>query len=136
MLLFFLVYSSLHAYCIEETDTLFKITKIKTKGDYYVIQAVRNDSLFKIISKKIQIDKPNLELLKKGEYYYFDFGNANNKIAKEKTDPLSGIANYSDVKNKSVFIDGDTKIRFTKRFHYRLYTTKNLIGLFYTPSPP
>lgn len=80
-------------------------------------------------------NKPNLDLLKKREYYYFDFRN-NNEPTENKIEPLSGISNYLDVKNKNVFVDGNTRIRFTKRFHYRLYTTKNLIGLYYVPKPP
>lgn len=130
-----MVYTSLNAYSVENTDTLFKVVKIKTKGDYYIIHAERNDSLFKIISKRVERNDSNLELLKRGGYYYFNFGTNNDGIVEEKTEPLSGIVNNLDVKNKSTFIDGNTKIKFTKRFHYRLYTTNNLIGLFYVPNP-
>lgn len=136
LLFFCLVFSSSYAYCIEKTEALYKVTRIKSKGDYYIIHAQRNDSLFKIISKKVLMNnKPNLDLLKKREYYYFDFRN-NNEPTENKIEPLSGISNYLDVKNKNVFVDGNTRIRFTKRFHYRLYTTKNLIGLYYVPKPP
>lgn len=126
------LFSSLYAYCIDNKDSTYRIVKIKTKGDYYIIHAEKNDSLFKLISKKVLIQEPDLELLKKGKSYYFDFGN--NK-AIEEIEPLIGIANNLDVKEKSIFIDGNTKIRFTKRFHYRLYTTNNLKGLFYVPNP-
>ncbi|KAF5040342.1 hypothetical protein DSECCO2_534460 [anaerobic digester metagenome] len=132
--LLFLFYSFFDAYCIEKTDSLYKIVKIKTKGDYYIIHAERNDSLFKIISKKVQAEVTGLELLKKGRSYYFDFGS--NTATEEQVEPLSGIANNLDVKSRPVFIDGKTKIRFTKRFHYRLYTTNNLKGLFYVPNAP
>lgn len=129
------VFITLHAYSVEKTDTLFKVVKIRTKGDYYIIHAEKNDSLFKIISRKVEKNEPNLELLKRGEYYYFDFGTNNDNIVEEKVEPFSGIANDLDVKNNSTFIDGNTKIKFTKRFHYRLYTTDNLLGLFYVPNP-
>jgi hypothetical protein len=112
------------------------VIRIKSKGDFYIVIAKRNDSLFKIISEKSSLIKSNLELLKRGGYYYFDFDNSNNKNTEEKIEPLSGIVNYRDVKNKSAFIVGGTKIRFTKRFHYRLYFTKNLIGLYYIPNSP
>lgn len=136
ILLFCLVISYLQAYCLENPDTLFKITRIKSKGNIYIIIAKRNDSLFKIISLKSPVTGSNLEQIKVRGYYYFDFDNSNKEISEEKIEPLSGIANYSDVENKSIFIIGDTKIRFTKRFYYRLYMTKNLMGLYYVPSPP
>ena len=125
-----------HIYSAENQDDLFRVIKIKTKRDYYIIHTKRNDILFKIISKKMQLDIPNLELLKKGNYYYFDIGINSKKATEDNIEALTGIANYLDVKNKPVFVDGNTKIRFTKRFHFRLYTTKNLIGLFYIPDPP
>jgi hypothetical protein len=135
ILLFCLVISYLQAYCLEKTDTLYKITSIKSKDSIYIIIARRNDSLFKIISIK-SLTKSNYEQLKRGGYYNFNFNNSNQKISDEKIKPLSGIANYSDIENKSVFIIGDIKIKFTKRFHYRLYMTKNLIGLYYIPDSP
>jgi len=136
IIIFGLICSSLQTYSIDKQDTLFKVTRIKTKGDYYIIHANRNDSLFKIISKKVSLVNPNFEILKKGGYYYFIFGNPNKKVTEEKVEPLTGIVNHLDVKNKPVFIDGNTKIRFTKRFHYKLYFTKNLLGLYYVPNPP
>jgi hypothetical protein len=158
-LIIYLVCSTLQTYCINNPDSLFKVTRIKSKGDYYIIYAKRNDSLFKIISKKVSVSYHNLELLKKGEYYYFDFKFdekkkdnkvepepeiVNNleikktdysvnfhkkKLSEEKVEPLDGRINN---KNK-YFYDGNTKIRLTKRFHYGLYSTINLIGLYYVP---
>lgn len=129
------IFNFLHICCAEKSENLFKIKRVKSKGDYYIIIATRNDSLFKIISKKTHVSMSNLELIKKGGCYYFDFGSSNKKISEVKTESLSGFANYLDVKNNHVFIDGKTKIRFTKRFHYRLYTTKNLVGLYYVANP-
>lgn len=71
-------------------------------------------------------------MLKKGKYYNFNFGKEDNDTTKVKAEPLVGSANYLDVK-RSLFW-GDTKIKFTKRFHYRIYTAKILIGLYYFPS--
>ena len=130
ILLFCLIFSS-YAYC---DDTLYKVIRIKSKGDYYIIHAQRKDSLFKIVSGKVPMNnKSNLEILKKGEYYYFDF--RDNESSK-KGEVLSGIANNLDVKNKKVLIEGRTRIRFTKRAHYYLYTTKNLIGIYYVSGLP
>lgn len=136
ILIWMLVFYSLQVYSSEKADSLYKVLTIKTNGDYYVIQVQRNDSIFKIITKKVQPDKKaNLKQLKKGEYYYFDFKDAKNEAKEAKVVPISRIANDLDVQNKYVFVDGDTKIKFIKRFHYHLYTTKNLIGLYYVPNP-
>lgn len=132
----FLVFSITTAYGAGNADSLYKILKIKTKGDYYVIHAQRNDSLFKIISKIVSLDKkPDLEQLRKGKSYYFDFGRTNHDTTKVETVPLSGSASYLHVKDSRFFNDGKTKIKFEKRFHYRIYMTRNLIGLYYSRWP-
>lgn len=133
LLVCLIFFSVVRVYGIERTDSLYKVLKIKVTGDYYVIHAQRNDSLFKIISKKVSLsNNRNLQLLKTGQYYHFDFGDGENG-AKDEVQPLTGIVNNLDVKNNHVFVDGRTRIKFTRRFHYRLYTTKNLIGLYYSP---
>ncbi len=74
-----LVFSNATAFCAGNADSLYKVLKIKTKGNYYVICAQRNDSLFKIISKMVSIDKKrDSEKLRKGKSYYFDFGKISN----------------------------------------------------------
>lgn len=106
--------------------------KIKAKGDYYVIHARRNDSLFKIISKNASPDlKLGLVLLRKGKRYYFDFGEENSDSSRVAIVPFTGNASYLHVKNSRFFVDGKTRIKFEKRFHYRLYSSRNLIGLYY-----
>lgn len=132
ILICFVSFSITKSYAIEKGDTLYKILKIKETGDYYVIHAQRNDSLFKIVSKKVSLDpKPRLELLRKRKFYYFYFGKEDNETTNVEVEPLVGIANNLHVKRSRFW--GDTKIKFTKRFHYRLYTSKNLIGLYYSP---
>lgn len=127
-----LVFSITTAYGAGDEDPLYKILKIKTQGGVLcVIHAQRNDSLFKIISKIVSLDKkPDLEQLRKGKSYYFDFGRTNHDTTKVEAVPLSGSASYLHVKNSRFFNDGKTKIKFEKRFHYRIYTTRNLIGLY------
>jgi hypothetical protein len=132
-LYYFLIFNFFLINYVVGQDVLFKVTRIKSKGDYFIIIAERNDSLFKIISKKVSLINPNLELLKKGHYYSFAFGDPNIELPKENVEPLSGIMTDLDIKNNPFFIDGNTKIRFTKRFHYRLYLSKNLKGLYYSP---
>lgn len=123
-------FSLVEVCAVERVDSLYKILKIKTSGAYYIIHAQRNDSLFKIVSKKVELEESCLEVIKKGRYYSFVFGNRDNDTVKVEVEPLVGNASYLHVKRSRFW--GDTKIKFTKRFHYRLYTTKNLIGLCYT----
>lgn len=131
ILMCFATFSVVNVYGNARADSLYKILKIKTCGDYYVIHAQRNDSLFKIISEKTADDISDLEKLKKGRYYNFVFGTNDNDTTKAKVPLLVGNASYLHVKASRFW--GDTKIKFTRRFHYRLYTTKNLIGLYYSP---
>ena len=131
-----LVISSLLSFCTEKPDSLFMVKRIKLEGNCYIINLARNDSLFKVISKKESVDDSNLEVLKKGHYYYFDFHNTNKKSRAENSVTLSSNLNYLDVKNNKFILFGDTKIKLTKRFHYRLYFTRNLIGLYYIPNHP
>lgn len=96
-----LVFSITTAYGAGDEDPLYKILKIKTQGGLLcVIHAQRNDSLFKIISKIVSLDKkPDLEQLRKGKSYYFDFGRTNHDTTKVEAVPLSGSASYLHVKN-------------------------------------
>ena len=85
------IFSSNHAFGSRNTDTLYKVVKIKTIGDYYVIHARRNDSLFKIISKKASPDfKLGWVLLRKGERYCFDFGGEISDSSGAETVPFTG----------------------------------------------
>jgi len=131
-----LVFLITSAYGTGNADSLYKVLKVKTKGDYYIIHAQRNNSLFKIVSKKKSPDtKPNLEQLRKGKSYRFDFSSINNDTAKIGTVPLNGNASYLHVKNSRFFIIDKTRIKFEERFHYRIYVTRNLIGLYYSRWP-
>ncbi|MFM2293027.1 MAG: hypothetical protein RIS29_2840 [Bacteroidota bacterium] len=118
---------------VEGANNLYRVSNISSNGDYYIIVVMRNDSLFKIISRKNDIKLANNERIKKGHSYRFDLNCKNDSCGDKVTKPLCGIANYLDVTNKKEFIDGNTRIKFTKRYHYRIYMTKNLVGLYYVP---
>lgn len=55
----FLILLNTRIYAFQKSASLFKALRVKTKRDYYFVIAQRNDSLFKIISKKV----PNAEVL-------------------------------------------------------------------------
>ncbi len=123
---------SANLYATTNTDSLYRIVRIQSKGDYYIIRVQRNDSLFKIVSRVITLDSnSNLELIRKGNKYKFIWGIMDTDTS-ASVEPLVGISNYLHVKKSRYW--GDSKIKFTKRFHYRLYNTRNLIGLYYVPS--
>jgi hypothetical protein len=132
-LLFFPILSSLRTYCVEKPDTLFMVTRIKSKADYYIIHAIRNDSLFKIISIKVSTVNPNLELIRRGSFYSFKFNYSNVNLADASPEPLSGVANPLEI-HRTVLRDEIFGLKLTRRFHYRIYSAKNLIGLYYVPN--
>ena len=125
------VVSSSNLYATTNTDSLYNIVGIKKRGDYYVIRAQRNDSLFKIVSAIVSLDNySNLQQIRIGNKYKFTWGFID-KDSSYIVEPLVGNSSYLHVK-KSLYW-GDSKIKFTKRFHNRLYSTRNLFGLYYVP---
>lgn len=130
MLLFIVVLCGYLGNCAEENDILYKVVNIRTKGEYFVIIVERNDSLFKIMSKKVTTKPSHLVKIEKGGCYYFDFGYGRERITGK---PLSGNASYLHVEKKRFVTLGNTKFRFKKRFNNRLCTNVNLIGLYYIP---
>lgn len=120
------------AYGATNEDSLYKVIKIKRNGDHYIVNAKRNDSLFKIISKKVSPDiTPDLEKLRKGKHYYFEFYiDSNDKV--KSAPPLTGIASYLHVKRRGFLRSRKWRTRRPERFHYRTYETRNLIGLYYS----
>lgn len=120
-------------YALDQADSLYKVLKIKSEKNYYIIHLGKQDSLFKLISKKEPLDlaETSREILTKGKSYYFNFRSPSDK---ELVGSLDGIANYRDVKNAGFFVEGKLRVKFTKRFHYRLYTTDDLIGFYHMPT--
>jgi len=71
--LFLLFYScsGLKQTAIEHNSSSFLIKKIKSKNDWYIIYATKNDSLFKIISKKESCNNRECKKIIVGRYYDF-----------------------------------------------------------------
>ncbi|MCL9807716.1 hypothetical protein NAT51_19520 [Flavobacterium amniphilum] len=102
--------------------TVYKITSVK---NYNLIYARRNDSIFKIVSKK-NISK-DCNKIKINEIYDFKL----QSILKNrfKNTKFKAPVNYLDI-NCFIF-EGDVKICKEKGI-YDLYYTENLNGLCYT----
>lgn len=131
LIFLFLIFGYVNSFG-QECDSLFKVTKISLKGNYYNIEATKNDSVFLIISKKVDnFNGDTLAKIKKGKSYSFDFAIADNTCNSDSIQPLKGIMNHLDI--HFVYIDKEIKIKTSKRHHYRVYSTKNLIDLYYVP---
>src|ERR1035437_280295 len=109
-----LILFPLHSYSIERTSSLYKVSNISSNGASYIIIALRSDSLFKIIPKKNKVKMPDNEKVKIGHFYHFDLNYQNDSLKDNIINPLCGVANYFDVTNNKEFVDGNTKIKFTK----------------------
>ncbi|MFV0404831.1 MAG: hypothetical protein ACK5KV_12995 [Bacteroides graminisolvens] len=106
-------------------DDLLKIDEINEVKSFYIIYAQRNDSIFKIVSKKR--DKPNNlhKKIKVGESYLLNL---------RVIFPLDSILGFKvmnplDVSN-IVLEDGFT-VRIEESSHYKIYESDNLKGLYY-----
>lgn len=100
--------------------TLFKIKSIKDKGEFYIIYAKRNDSLFKILSDKV---KANGKKIKVNHYY---------KLELKKIFPRDSIFGIAIAPNAGIvgFDYGGKTIYKEKKSHNKVYRAKNLKGLY------
>lgn len=101
--------------------TLFKIKSIKNKGEFYIIYAKRNDSLFKILSD-LEV-KANGEKIKVNHYY---------KLELKQIFPRDSIFGIAIAPNAGIvgFDHGGKTIYKEKRSHNIVYDAKNLNGLY------
>jgi len=134
LFVFFAVIIYIGSCYAQMSDSLYLIKKINKKGNYYFIEVKRNDSLFLILSEKPKLEElnyisqNNLSKIKKGEYYNFIFTTQlkyNNKVTQTL---LNRPINYLDIQ---YFTIGKRKFKYRKKYHYKIYSTLNLVGLFY-----
>lgn len=108
------------------SNIFFSITKIDSINNYYLIYALKKDTLVKIVSKK---DKLKLgEKIKVGNFYNFNL----ESMAK-KTPVVNGIqfSTINDMDVNCFKFDNQTIICKESNV-YGVYTTNNLIGLYFT----
>ncbi len=101
----------------------YKIVEIDSIRNYYLIYAQRSDSLFKIVSKKVQTNEPFCEMIKIGLSYSLLL----NSMSKINGRPITPSA--SKYKVSAIAVDDSTFIPFDTRSHWDLYYTNNLSGL-------
>ena len=106
--------------------TSYKVYKIETINDYYLIYATKKDSLYKIVSKK-ESSTSNCTKIRLNNYYNFKLHSR-----RENAPTIGGVklnpVNYLDV--HCYMYDKDTKICIdTKNGIYDLYYADNVKGL-------
>jgi len=106
-----------------EITSLYKIKKIKNERSFYTINAVRNDSIFKIISYSDTLVVSNCEKIEAGNEYVLEL----KKIF--PTDSLLGKTVAPNLGIKRYVVDNGKSVLLEKRFHNKIYTALNLNGL-------
>jgi hypothetical protein len=78
----------------DNNDNSYQIKQIKTKKGWYIFYAVKNDTLFKIVSEKIKHKDQNCNTIEVGKYYKLVLHSNIPEINGVKLMPI----NYLDVK--------------------------------------
>lgn len=104
---------------ISTSDNQFQIKKIKEEKFAYIIDAVKNDSIFKIISDKKDPNLLDCKKIKKGKYYDLKL----NQIFPIKEANGSYYSMVKEFEHKGIVIKIDRK------FHSTVYSVVNLNGI-------
>ena len=111
-----------HLNGIKNNEELYKVVKIKEENTYYIVYIQRNDSIFKVISDKINISNNCNRIKVKSKY----------KLELRKTAPIDSILGIPIAPNLGVtgmeMTDGSI-LEFEEKSHYTIYRTNNLDGL-------
>jgi len=129
-IIFMVLFSSCVGKRIIVTETNvegYLIEKIKKKGDWYMIYASKEDTLYKIISKKIKNRVYECEKIKKGNKYKFQLKSEKDfapTIDGIKISPINfnGCYYYSD--NTLICLEPENGI-------WELFTAQNVKGLYF-----
>jgi hypothetical protein len=111
--------SSLDTGTKQKLDKIYKISKIDSLENVYLIYAKSNDSIFKIVSQKLVL--PDCKPIQLGESYNLKIISAFPENFSQKRDKY-GIKMYN------------TLIKLKKGIVWDLFVTENLKGLCYIPS--
>jgi len=107
-----------------KTNTTYKVYKIDSINSYYLIYAKKNDSLFKIVSKKATPN--NDEKIKINKRYSFKLHSSLISFYIGKA-----FVNMKDLHIGGFAYDDSTVITREKDLHYELYYADNIIGLYF-----
>ena len=130
----FIVLMVLFSSCVGKKSTVtenkvegYRIEKIKKKGDWYIIYAVKEDTLYKIISKENKKGVSDCQRIKKGNKYKFQLKSEKDfapTIDGIKISPINfnGCYYYSD--NTLICLEPENGI-------WELFTEQNVKGLYF-----
>lgn len=102
---------------LEQQTNNFRVEKIKKHKSFYLLEASRNDSLFKIIAI-INESPKETQKIRKGKMCDLELTRAF---------PSSDFVSYNEI---SYFVFDNVKIKLDKKHHQSVYYAKNLNGLF------
>jgi len=112
---------------ITDQRSYYSVSRLDSIGNYYLIYAMRNDSVFQIASEKKRV--ANCDPIRVNSKYLFKLksriftGEVNGK----------GITNATHDLVKCVGLDHDTEVCFDDNCVQDLFYTKNMEGLCYRP---
>lgn len=98
---------------------LYKVTKIKSDKNVYIIEASRNDSIFKILSEKNLKREEECNKIKKNYHYNFTL---------KKLFPLDNSSG-SLVSMVEKYEYNGTIVKIERKYHSSIYMAPNLKGL-------
>ena len=110
-----------HAFKVDQDTTLYKVYKIDSVKNYYLIYARRGDSLFKIVSEKMKVAQ--CSCISQGNGYRFQLHSMSHINGKPITPPASAM------EVSGMYVDKTTIINFEGDSIRDLYYGDNIKGL-------
>ena len=108
----------------DNNENSYQIKQIKSKKGWYLIYAVKNDTLFKIVSEKIKHQDKNCDKITIGQYYKLTLHSNIPEIDGVKLMPV----NYLDV--KTIYSPGQSVYSIEpKKGIFDSFHTDNIKGL-------
>ena len=110
--------------------TNYKVEKISEVGTVYVIDLIKNDSTFRVLTEhlknpnkinltKNEVDDCKTNVIKEGEWYQLKLDTLYERQLKQNFIPNAGVHFYIEYNGSNIEV----------KFNQILYTTKNLKGL-------
>lgn len=112
----------------EKPDYLLKINRVNDIKSYYIIYAQRNDSIFKIISKKQENTNNPCEKIEIGKSYLLNL-----KVIFPH-DSIFGFKIMNPLDVRGMELEGGVSVIIEEESHCKIYEAENLNGLCYENS--
>ncbi|WP_455584679.1 hypothetical protein [Bacteroides sp.] len=106
-------------------DYSLKINRINNIKSYYIIYAQRNDSVFKIVSRKQDNSNNSCKKIEVGKSYLL------NLRVIFPLDSIWGFKIMNPLDVSDMVLEEGVTIKIEKSSHYKIYESENLNGLYY-----